>query len=74
MRRMEFVRRQRQWSQTQLAYHTQLPQTYISEIERGAREPSDDERRIIGRALGIPPETILHIVVAGIFAPGEVRS
>lgn len=38
-RRVRVLRTERQWTQTYLAVHTGLGRIYISDIERGVKEP-----------------------------------
>ncbi len=55
------IRRERGWSQEQLAFETGLHRTYISGIERGARNPTVLVIDKLAKALGVRPATLLHV-------------
>ena len=50
---MRLLRRERGWSQEALAHEADLHRTYVSDIERGARNPSLTAIDKIARALGV---------------------
>lgn len=57
-----FIRSQRrlaQLSQRELAKLTKLSDPYVSQLERGLHEPSVRVLRSLGKALNLPPETLL---------------
>lgn len=60
--RLEFERRRRCWTQTDLAYHVRLHQGQISLIECGRRPPTEEEAARIGHVLGVRPESLLEPV------------
>lgn len=54
------ARRQKGWTQVQLAEAAGIDQTTVSTIERGAvRNPSWDVVRRMSKALGVRPEALL---------------
>lgn len=60
-----FIRSQRrlaQLSQRELAKLTKLSDPYVSQLERGLHEPSVRVLRSLGKALNLPPETLLSYV------------
>jgi transcriptional regulator with XRE-family HTH domain len=60
-----FIRSQRrlaQLSQRELAKLTKLSDPYVSQLERGLHEPSVRVLRALGKALSIPPETLMGYV------------
>ncbi len=57
-----FIRSQRrlaQLSQRELAKLTKLSDPYVSQLERGLHEPSVRVLRSLGKALNLPPESLL---------------
>ena len=54
------IRRQRGWSQEDLAFESGLHRTYISGIERGARNPTILVLEQLASALGVRPSILLH--------------
>lgn len=48
--RIRGLREERQWTQAQLAEHSDLDVSYISQIERGRRDPSLTSLRSLARA------------------------
>jgi ribosome-binding protein aMBF1 (putative translation factor) len=61
---IELARRQRGWSQRELAEHphVRIHQTFISQIERGTGLPDPSQRERLARVLGIPEERLLEDV------------
>lgn len=60
-----FIRSQRrlaQLSQRELAKLTKLSDPYVSQLERGLHEPSVRVLRSLGKALNLPPETLMSYV------------
>lgn len=53
------IRRARGWSQEELAFESGLHRTYISGIERGARNPTVSVLKELADALGVPPSALL---------------
>ena len=53
------IRREYGWSQEALAFETGLHRTYISGIERGARNPTVLVIDQLAKALGVSPATLL---------------
>jgi len=51
----------RGWTQEQLAHESGLPQSYISNLERGARRGSIEAFQAIARALHIPLAEIFQV-------------
>ncbi|HEY0836754.1 MAG TPA: helix-turn-helix transcriptional regulator [Azospirillum sp.] len=54
------IRRARGWSQEELAFQSGLHRTYISGIERGARNPTVTVLKELADALGVPPGDLLN--------------
>ncbi len=53
------IRREHGWSQEALAFESGLHRTYISGIERGARNPTILIIDQLAKALGVSPATLL---------------
>ena len=53
------IRREQGWSQEVLAFETGLHRTYISGIERGARNPTVLVIDQLAKALGVNPAALL---------------
>ncbi|CAO3456453.1 MULTISPECIES: helix-turn-helix domain-containing protein [Azospirillum] len=53
------IRRTRGWSQEELAFESGLHRTYISGIERGARNPTVTVLKELADALGVSPGVLL---------------
>lgn len=58
------IRRARGWSQEQFAFESGLHRTYISGIERGARNPTVTVVKDMADALGVPPAALLEYETA----------
>lgn len=54
------IRRERGWSQEELAFESGLHRTYISGIERGARNPTILVLGKLAEALGVSPNRLLQ--------------
>lgn len=54
------IRKQKNLSQEELAFHSGLHRTYISDIERGDRNVSVKNIEKIARALGVKPSELLE--------------
>ena len=54
------IRRKRGWSQEELAFESGLHRTYISGIERGARNPTVLVLGKLAEALGVSPDRLLR--------------
>ncbi len=55
------IRRQRSWSQEELAFQSGLHRTYISGIERGVRNPTVLVLGRLAEALGVPAAELLEV-------------
>ena len=53
------IRRQRNWSQEELAFRSGLHRTYISGIERGTRNPTVLVLAQLAKALGVTAAMLL---------------
>lgn len=58
-RNMRVLRREKGWSQEALAHEADLHRTYVSDLERGARNPSIAAIDKLARALGVPTGRLL---------------
>ena len=58
------IRHEHGWSQEVLAFETGLHRTYISGIERGARNPTVRVIDQLAKALGVSPATLLRVTGA----------
>ncbi len=54
------IRRQRSWSQEELGFRSGLHRTYISGIERGARNPTVLVLAQLAKGLGVSAATLLE--------------
>lgn len=54
------IRRQRRWSQEELAFQSGLHRTYINEIERGVRNPTVLVLAQLAKGLGVTPSALLE--------------
>ena len=54
------LREARGWSQEDLAFESGLHRTYISGIERGARNPTVKVLGVVAVALGVPASRLLE--------------
>jgi transcriptional regulator with XRE-family HTH domain len=54
------LRRQREWSQEQLAFEAGLHRTFVAHVERGVRNISLDNVEKLARALGVQPFRLLE--------------
>lgn len=54
------IRRERDWSQEELAFESGLHRTYISGIERGARNPTVLVLERLANALCVAPARLLE--------------
>jgi len=57
---LELIRRARGLRQKDVAHLAQIPQIYVSMIERGRLNPTSKELERIGRALGVSPDALLR--------------
>ncbi|MDQ0526539.1 helix-turn-helix domain-containing protein [Azospirillum rugosum] len=55
------IRRSRGWSQEELAFESGLHRTYISGIERGARNPTVTVLKELADALGVSAASLLEL-------------
>lgn len=58
-RNLKRIRKERSWSQEQLAFETGLHRTYISGIERGARNPTIVILARLAETLRVPVEQLV---------------
>ncbi len=56
------IRRNRGWSQEELAFNSGLHRTYISGIERGIRNPTLTVLARLANALDVQPSELLELV------------
>lgn len=56
---LKALRAERGWSQEELAFEAQLHRTYISDLERSARNPSIEIIEKLANAFGVPPGRLL---------------
>lgn len=66
------IRRSRGWSQEQLAFESGLHRTYISGIERGARNPTITVLKELADALGVPASVLLESDAAAVDEEGTI--
>lgn len=59
-RNVQRIRKERGWSQEELAFESGLHRTYISGIERGARNPTVLVLEKLAEALGVTPARLLE--------------
>ena len=57
--RIRFYRRQHEWTQAALARRAGVQQSFLSEIERGLRNPSQTSLRAIAEALEVAPAVLI---------------
>lgn len=53
------LRQERAWSQEQFAFEASIHRTYISDLERGARNPTIGVVEKLATALGVKPGALL---------------
>ena len=75
MKKIELVRRNKRWTQSQLGRlrTVRISPSFISLIEQGRGIPNDDQRNRLAHALGIPPEQLLDDVDVGDTVPPVVE-
>ena len=54
------VRRERRLSQEELSFRAEMKRAYLSDLERGTRNPSVRALGRIAMALNVPPATLLE--------------
>ena len=59
-RNVRRIRREKNWSQEELSFQSDLHQTYISGIENGARNPTVVVIQKLADALGVPPAKLFE--------------
>lgn len=59
-KRIRFLRLQKKWSQEDLALEAEVNKNYISDLERGSRNPTIKVLEKIAKALGISLETLFQ--------------
>jgi transcriptional regulator with XRE-family HTH domain len=58
--RVRELRKQRGWTQERLEEHSGLDRTYISDIERGVRNPSVKSLEKLAKALKVKPAELVR--------------
>ena len=58
-RNLRKLRQSKGWSQEAFAYEADLHRTYISDLERGARNPTITVVEKLAKALGVKPGQLL---------------
>lgn len=58
-RNLRMLRAEKRWSQEELGFEADLHRTYISDLERAARNPSIVIVEKLAKALGVPPSRLL---------------
>jgi transcriptional regulator with XRE-family HTH domain len=58
-RNLRVLRSERGWSQEQLAFEAGMHRTYISDIERGARNPTIEVVDRLAKTLSVAPGALL---------------
>ena len=59
-RNVRRIRREKNWSQEELSFQSDLHQTYLSGIENGARNPTVVVIQKLADALGVPPAKLFE--------------
>jgi transcriptional regulator with XRE-family HTH domain len=59
---IEFARRQKQLTQTQLSMATRIASHFISLLENSRAIPTEDQAQRLATALGVPADTLLQPV------------
>ncbi len=59
-RNVRRIRREKNWSQEELSFQSDLHQTYLSGIENGARNPTVVVVQKLADALGVPPAKLFE--------------
>lgn len=57
---MRRLRRERRVTQEQLALDAGMKRSYVSDLERGTRNPTVDALGRLANALGVPPAELLR--------------
>jgi transcriptional regulator with XRE-family HTH domain len=58
-RNLRMLRAEKQWSQETLSFEAELHRTYISDLERGARNPTVIIIEKLAKALNVTPGRLL---------------
>ncbi|MBK9587709.1 MAG: helix-turn-helix transcriptional regulator [Sphingomonadales bacterium] len=58
-RNLRMLRAERQWTQEYVAFEGGLTQTYLSELERGTRNPSIGVLEKLATVFAVPPARLL---------------
>ena len=58
-RNLRELRLKRGWSQEAFAFEAGIHRTYVSDLERGARNPTIEVVDRLARTLGVPPGELL---------------
>ena len=56
---LRLLREERDWTQEYLSFEADLHRTYISDLERGARNPTIAVIEKLARSFGVPPGRLL---------------
>jgi transcriptional regulator with XRE-family HTH domain len=57
---LEFARRLKKFTQTDLSIATQIPQRFISDFECGKVWPTPAQRATLAAALEVPPDSLME--------------
>jgi len=58
--KIKSLRQMKRWTQSELANRAMISRSYVSELERGTREPTVGIMKSIAEALGAPIETFFE--------------
>lgn len=58
-RNLRMLRAERQWSQEHVCFEAGLTQAYLSDLEKGARNPSIVVLEKLATVFGVPPARLL---------------
>ena len=58
-RNLRMLRAEKQWSQEEVSFEAGLHRTYLSDLERGTRNPSIEILEKLAAVFGVPPARLL---------------